>query len=302
MGEALVTGGGGFIGAHLTRRLVESGETVTVISAGSDRLRSEMPASVKKIRLDLRDRTAVADALNGKAFSSVFNLAGYIDHTPFFKGGRAVLQQHFDAVENLLEALDRHALKSFVQVGSSDEYGNAPSPQREDLREDPIAPYSLGKVAASHLIQTLAKTESFPGVVVRLFLAYGPGQDDRRFIPQIIKGCLARKKFDTSEGRQLRDFCFIDDIVDGLILASQRKEAIGHIINLASGQPVAVKHVVEKIVEQCGGGQPVFGAVAYRPGENMSLYADVAKAKQLLGWSSRTDLATGLAHTVKAFS
>lgn len=300
MAEVLVAGGAGFIGAHLTRRLVARGDRVTVLSTGAAP-RLPLPDAVEQISLDLRDRVETLKKLGRWRYHKIFNLSGYIDHQPFFKGGRAVLEQHFEALQNLLDTIDHKDLQSFVQVGSSDEYGNAPSPQREDFREDPIAPYSVGKVAATHLVQMLAKTENFPGVIVRLFLTYGPGQDDRRFIPQIIRGCLDKRKFNTSEGNQLRDFCYVDDIVDGLLLASDEKRAIGHVFNLASGTPVAVKDVVAKIVELCGGGDPVYGAVPYRPGENMSLFADVIKAKAVLGWMPKTSLEEGLSKTIESY-
>jgi UDP-glucose 4-epimerase len=301
MADVLVAGGAGFIGSRLTRALVDRGESVTIISTGAPRPTAAFPKSVQTIRLDLRDRAAVMSALKGKKFHKVFNLAGYIDHTPFAKGGRAVLDQHFAAVENLIEAVSGDALDAFVQAGSSDEYGNAPSPQREDMREAPISPYSIGKTAATHLIQTLSQTEKFPAVVVRLFLTYGPGQDDRRFIPQIIKGCREKRKFDTSEGKQLRDFCYVDDTVAGFIAASEKKAARGHVINVASGKPVTIRSVVEMIVDICGSGEPVFGSVPYRPGENLSLYADITKAKTLLGWTPKVELSTGLRKTVEQY-
>ena len=112
---------------------------------------------------------------------------------------------------NLIEALGQSPLRGFVQVGSSDEYGNVPAPQREDMREAPFSPYSAAKAGASHFVQALARTEGFPGSVVRFFLVYGPGQDQRRFLPQIIRGALADAAFPTSLGGQLRDFLYIDD-------------------------------------------------------------------------------------------
>ena len=81
-----------------------------------------------------------------------------------------------------------------------------PPPQCEELREQPISPYSLAKVASTHFLQMLQRTEGFPAVVLRLFLTYGPHQDNRRFLPQIIQACLRDDEFAVSDGHQLRDF------------------------------------------------------------------------------------------------
>ena len=126
---------------------------------------------------------------------------------------------HFTALQNLLEVIPRGKLKRFVQIGSSDEYGNASAPQHETLREQPISPYSLAKVASTHFLQMLHLTENFPAVTLRLFLTYGPGQDTGRFLPQIIRGCLADLTFPTSAGKQLRDFCYLDDTVRAILQA-----------------------------------------------------------------------------------
>ena len=126
------------------------------------------------------------------------------------------------------------------------------------MRESPISPYSAAKVSATHLIQMLSNTEGFPGVVLRFFLVYGPGQNAQRFIPQIINGCLDDKTFPTSAGEQLRDFCYIDDVVEAMLLAAQSQAAQGHVINIASGQPTCIRDVIETIQAKVGRGQPLF--------------------------------------------
>jgi nucleoside-diphosphate-sugar epimerase len=105
---------------------------------------------------------------------------------------------HFGGVQNILQSVNLDSLKRFVQIGSSDEYGNLSAPQTEDMRESPISPYSLGKAASTQLLQMLYSTEGLPTVILRLFLVYGPGQDLRRFIPQVIQGCLSSGYFPTS--------------------------------------------------------------------------------------------------------
>ena len=134
----------------------------------------------------------------------------------------------------------------------------------------------------------LYRTERFPVVILRLFLVYGPGQDSSRFLPQIIKGCFSGKEFETSLGEQLRDFCYIDDITDGILKTLKCNDVNGEVINLASGDPVSIRSVIEKVRNYIGKGRPIFGKIAYRPGENMKLYADTSKAESLLKWKSTT--------------
>lgn len=298
MKRLLVIGGTGFVGSHLCRVAGESGYSITSLSLN--------PAGrpihgVQYRNADLGDAGAVKGALGDGRFEYVVNCGGYIDHRLFRDGGRALIQRHFDGLQNVIECLDRGCLIRFVQLGSSDEYGSARAPQREDMREAPIAPYSLAKVAASHFLQMLWRTEKFPAVTLRLFLTYGPGQDARRFIPQLVRGCLAGGRFPVSGGAQLRDFCYVGDVTQGILRAFDVGAACGEVINLASGAPVTIRAVIEQVRALIGRGEPEFGRIPYRPGENKELYADISRAKSILGWSPRTDLATGLRRTVEFY-
>ena len=295
----LVVGGRGFIGRHVVARARRDGWTVTSLS----RRAVEAPgADAAELTVDATDavalRAALAAAPGGARFDYVVNCGGYIDHRPFSNGGRAVFAAHFDVVLHLLDAIDRAALRGFVNVGSSDEYGNAPAPQHEGLREAPIAPYSLGKMAATQLLQMLHRTEGLPASTVRLFLAYGPGQDRARFLPQIIAGCLADQEFPTSAGEQQRDFCYIDDVVEGIVAALVTPAAAGGVFNIASGRAVTIRTIIERVRAIVGRGRPTFGAIAYRPGENMALVADVSRAREVLGWTPQVSLEDGLARTI----
>ena len=199
----------------------------------------------------------------------------------------------------MIEFLVRDRLRCFIQIGSSDEYGDATSPQHEELREKAISPYALGKVANTHLLQMLNRTEAFPAVILRLFLTYGPGQTSNRFLPRIIKCCLKDEKFLTSSGKKLRDFCYVEDTVNAIIKALLIDDAIGHIINVASGKPISIKEITEKVRKNIGKGQPVFGAIPNRVGENMNLYANVEKSKDLLEWKPVVSLEEGLQRTIE---
>lgn len=296
--SALVAGGTGFIGRHLCRRLREM--SVRVLATGTGRRSLD---DVPVAAVDVRDPDAVRGVVeDAGTFDYVFNLAGYIDHTPWAEGGRGVYEQHARGAANLVETAWGPELEGFVQVGSSDEYGDAPAPQSEDDMPRPISPYSAGKLAATNLVGTLGRTEGFPGVTARLFLVYGPGQERRRFLPQVITACLRDEEVATTPGEQLRDFCYVEDVVDGLVLCA--RQAAGHkgeVFNLASGEPVSIRRMTELVRKEVGRGEILYGERPYRPDENMELYADVTKARRELGWSPATTLEEGLRRTVAAY-
>lgn len=295
--SVLVAGGGGFIGRAVADALAGLKAEVAVLGR-RPAPQAQATARIVRLAADVADAGALARALDGRRFDYVFNLSGAINHARFGQGGRQVVDTHFGGLCNLLDVLDVAALRGFVQVGSADEYGNVPAPQAEDRREAPISPYSAAKVAATYLVQALARTEGFPGAVVRYFLVYGPGQDQGRFLPQIIKGARKDREFPTSAGTQLRDFCYLDDAVEGTLLAGAVPGARGEVVNIASGRPVAIREVIEAVVRFVGRGRPVFGAHPLRPGENMALFADASKAARLLGFTARTSLDEGLSRTI----
>lgn len=296
----LVIGGTGFIGHHLLKASLQKRWQVSSVSLNPP-TKKRFVEGVRYLHLDLTDPLLVKESL-GEDFDYVVNLGGYINHQLFRDGGRDLIETHFTALQNLLEALSRRKLKRFVQIGSSDEYGNAPAPQREEWREQPISPYSLAKVASTHFLQMLFRTEHFPAVTLRLFLTYGPGQDSARFLPQIIRGCLDDKAFPTSSGEQLRDFCFVEDTVQAILQALVLPEAVGEVINVSSGEPVTIRTMIDKVCNYTGTGKPQHGEVPYRAGENMALYANVKKAETVLQWKASTSLDEGLQKTIDWFA
>ena len=296
--KILIVGGTGFIGRHLVKRCLKETSNVSILGLAEAYPDAAIKLDIEEICVDFCDKNALKKALAGKSYDYIFNLGGYIGHTPYLKGGRKVIEAHFVGLMNLLDCINIAQVKGFVQIGSSDEYGPARAPQKETMREMPISPYSLAKTAASHFIQMLSNTEGFPGVVLRLFLVYGPSQDDRRFLPQIMNACLKDDEFMISEGKQIRDFCYVGDVVDATIKAVLTPEAKGQIINIASGMPIPIKKMIKSVVELTGGGKPLWGTYPYRTGENMELYADVSLAHNLLGWKASTSLYDGLEKTI----
>ena len=299
--KILIIGGTGFIGGHLAKKCLSYSSFVTSLGLINRTEKKPNIKGVEYVQADISDSEKLKSVFNGRSYDYVFNLGGYIDHTPYFRGGYKVLESHFVGVINIINCLDKKRLKGFVQVGSSDEYGNQHAPQNESMRERPFSTYSFAKTAATHFIQMLHLSEGFPGVVVRLFLVYGSGQDEKRFLPQIVIACLKDETVETTEGRQLRDFCYIDDVVEGLIKAAVTPQAKGHIINIASGKPVLIRDMIDEIVGIIGKGNPVFGARPYREGEHMELFADINLAKELLCWEPLTMRKEGLIRTVNYY-
>jgi len=295
----LIIGGTGFIGQQIVKHALKLGWIVTCLSLNPNKCIINL--DVNYIVADITDKDSLKCLIGDTEFNYVVNCGGYIDHSLFFNGGRKIFDTHFQGVLNLIEALNQDALLSFVNIGSSDEYGNVAAPQSEIQREAPISPYSLGKVASTHFLQMLYRTEGFPATTLRLFLVYGPGQDNGRFLPQVIRGCLEGRSFPTSNGEQLRDFCFVQDVVDAIFLTFDNLEVKGEVINIASGLSISVRSVIETINRLVGKGDPRFGEIAYRPGENMELFADISKAKQLLHWKPKINLQDGLCQTIDHF-
>jgi len=296
--KLLIIGGTGFIGQHVVKMALKKGFNVTVLTKNNHNANDKLDGVIY-IAVDIGNKVSLLSNLKIKVFDYVINLGGYINHANYSNGGSEVYDVHFSGVRNLVDCLDKSKIKGFVQIGSSDEYGNNSAPQIETQREAPISPYSCAKVASTHFLQTLYRTEMFPAVILRPFLVYGPGQSEERFIPQIIKGCTNRQEFPVSKGEQLRDFCFIDDFIQAVFSALDNHSAHGEVINIASGKPISIKKMINTIVDIIGSGEPQFAQVAYRNGENMALYGDTTKAKEILGWKTSVSLRQGLLKTIK---
>jgi len=299
MPRTLIAGGTGFIGQRLALLLHQMGHDVSVIGT-NPRPCPNLESLGIAIHFGDLAQSSLSQISSKTAFDYVVNLSGYIDHRPISDSGWDVFEAHTKSTVNIINALDKDTLRTFVQVGTSDEYGNTKAPQHESHRESCVAPYSLAKLTNTHLVQMLARNQSFPGVVVRPFLVYGPGQSDNRLIPFIIQQCLDNKTFDTTPGEQFRDFIYIDDFCKGVISLFDQSDHYGSVFNVASGKGITVRHVIETVISEAGGGAANFGGKPYRPGESMALFADISAIKKATGWHPETSLKDGLRFTIDA--
>lgn len=295
-----MVGGTGFIGRNLSRIARSRGFEVSVLSSRKT-VADKVEGGIRYLQADIGDRGNLSSALSGCRFEYIVNLGGAINHSSYFSGGAAVINTHFNGLINLVNLLDWSGIRGFVQVGSSDEYGSIQSPQSEGKREAPFTSYSFAKTAGGHFLQMLYRENGLPVSIVRFFLVYGPGQDRNRFIPQIIKGCLSGRPFPVSKGEQLRDFCYVDDIAEGILNTLEAKDAKGRVLNLASGKPVSIRSMVEMVRKKVGTGDPLYGQIPYREGENMNLVADISLAEKVLNWRPKVTLEAGIEKTIEYF-
>lgn len=296
----LVLGGTGFIGRWVVEKALKRHYEVTVLSINRT-ISNFRIGGVNYICIDILDECLLKNALGKIQFNYVINLSGYIDHSELKQNGKKILETHFNGLINLISCLNWDELLNFIQVGSSDEYGNITAPQKENDLSLPISCYSMAKLAANQFLQMLYRSEGFPATILRFFLVYGPGQDENRFLPHIINCALRDKNFPVSEGKQKRDFCYIEDVVEGIFDALESHKCYGQIINIASGSPERISDVIERVLNIIGKGTPEYGAVDYRPGENMELYADISKAQRMLNWRPKTLLEDGLSKTISFY-
>ena len=295
----LIVGGTGFIGTNLVKKLLKLGLKVTCLSL-KNKKNKLVHKNLKYIFCDYSNFYILKKKIN-KPYEYVVNLGGYIDHSKFFVKGRTVINNHFLSTINLLSSIKKTKLKRYVHIGTCDEYGENVSPIKENVREDPVTTYAFGKLASMNLLIMLHKTENLPVTALRLFLVYGPLQKNDRLIPQVINGCLKKKSFPVSKGNQLRDFCYVDDIINAIILSLTNKKALGEVFNVGSGKPVSVKFIINKISQIIKQGKPQFNKIPFRKNENLKLYPSINKIRRILGWIPKTSLNQGLVKTINYY-
>lgn len=295
--KVIITGATGFIGRHLARTLAASGASVYGLSRGESDI-----ADVHGYVCDITDRRLLNEIVGDVRPSHIFHLAANKARSANIKDFRQCIDENLIGTLNLLEACEAAScVPRLISLGTCEEYGGAEAPYLETTREVPVSAYSCSKVAMTQLLQTYHRIHGFPTVVLRPSLAYGPGQGDEMFLPALIQTLLRGRRFAMSRGEQTRDYVYIDDVVEALMQAAMRPEAIGQVVNISSGTPTRIADVTRLAVDLIGNGVETLldvGKVAYRQGEAMNYWADRGKAKQLLGWEPSVNLCDGLARTV----
>lgn len=310
----LVTGGAGFIGSHLCERLLKDQKVGRVICV--DNLDPNYPVKFKRENLALllpnkKFRFYKTDIRNRKVLARIFKKEKpeYIVHLAAKTDTRSSVQEPYDhqsvnilGTLNLLELAKDYKVKNFVFFSSSSVYGNSSHPpfKEEDMKNYPLAPYGATKVAGEVLAYTYSFNHGLPVTVFRIFNAYGPRMRPSLVLHKWVREIFSGKPIEMSgTGSRRRDFTYVGDIVDAVQLALKRKNDY-IILNIGNSKPISLAQLL-KILEK------VFGRkidLWRRPSSKASVeltYANVTKARRVLGWKPKTSMERGVSNFVSWF-
>lgn len=308
--NVLVTGGAGFIGSHLARRLVEEGHRVVVLDNESTGRRENVPAGARYLRGDV---TRPADVASAFAFgpNAVFHVAGHVSMIRSFTDPLRDLRSNVEGTVNVLTACLERRVPRVLYASSMTAYGDCTIlPTPEDAPCVPTSYYGITKQAAERYLHCTALRPdvdfAFGVTSLRMYSVYGPVQaldNPYQGVLGIFLGNLLRGEPLTvfGDGEQSRDFVYVGDVVEGWMRALACPATVGRVYNLGSGKRLSINQLADHALAAFGHARtdyPVEYAPA-RPGEQRHVEADVSRARAELGWEPKVDFAQGLAETVR---
>ncbi len=302
--KILVTGATGFVGANITRHFVEKRESVAVIVRN------------KKLNWRLSDISSKIDIYKSDILNP--SLEKIIDRIKpdyiFHMAAYGVMADELDIQEmvnvnirgtvNLINAVKKNKLKLLVNIGSAVEYGVKDHKISEDDLLEPINDYGWTKAGATLFCQKEGIKNSLPVLTLRLFTPFGYFEDRTRLIPSVILSAIKNKPIKVSVPTSVRDFIFIEDIIEAFELATKQKIRPGEVINIGSGKQHSVGEVVEKIISLSNSNSHVeWGAVKKQSRfiEPKKLEADISKAYKVLGWKPKHSFEDSLIKSISWF-
>ncbi|HEY8953101.1 MAG TPA: NAD-dependent epimerase/dehydratase family protein [Candidatus Dormibacteraeota bacterium] len=301
--RVVVTGAAGFIGSHLSERLLAAGHEVVGIDSFADYYeKARKEQNLETSRSNDRFHFAAADLVDAD-LDPLLDGAAVVYHLAGQPGVRPSWGNLFDryvrdnviATQRLLEALKKVPIKRFVFAGSSSVYGDAERfPTKETALPRPVSPYGVTKLAAEHLTLLYTRNFGIPAVSVRYFTFYGPRQRPDMAFSRFMQAMTAGEDIEVfGDGEQTREFTYVSDAVDGTIKASTA-DVVGEIFNLGGGSRVTVNKVLSTL-EEISGLSIRRQNLPAAPGDPRHTGASINLARERLGWEPRVSLAEGLA-------
>lgn len=303
----LVTGGGGFIGSHLVRTLVQRGKQVRVLENSSSGSRERLTDILKDIEWvdgDLRDSDTLRKVCQG--VEVIFHQAAIASVSRSIAEPAMTHATNVTGTLNLLLAARDAGARRVVFASSSAVYGNLPAtPKSETMPVQPLSPYAVQKLAAESYCRIWHALYGLETVALRYFNVFGPAQNPQsayaavipRFISAVLEG---RTPVVYGDGEQSRDFIYVSDVVESNLLAAAIPEATGQVINIGTGKKTTINHLLaelERLIER-----PIHPRYkAPRPGDVRESLADISLMRAILGYEPAISFAEGLALTFRAF-
>ena len=306
----LVTGGAGFIGTHLIRRLLEDGHAVSVVDNESNGERANVPAEAWYAKADVA-RPAEIEPAFARGLDAVCHIAGQVSIIRSFSDPVVDLRTNVEGTLNVLQLCLKYKVPRLVYASSMTLYGNCrtvPTPESEPCLPDSY--YGITKHAAERYVHSTAERPDlgfdFGVTSLRMYSVYGPGQsynNPYQGVLGIFSGNLLRGEPITifGDGEQTRDFVYIGDIVDGWVRALKTPAASGGVFNLGSGRSLSINQLAEAAIAAFGhrpGSYKIIRKPA-RPGEQRRVQADIHQAQAVLGWKPQTTFEVGLGETIR---
>jgi UDP-glucuronate 4-epimerase len=307
----LVTGGAGFIGSHLVEKLLSLGHNVAILDDFNDFYdpgikRQNIAAVAKDVaihHLDLRDGGAVRNLFHREKFEAIAHLAARAGVRPSIQNPQLYYDTNVDGTLHLLDAARVTGIERFLFASSSSVYGNSkPVPFSEDRQLfQTLSPYGATKIAGEFLCSTYSHLYGIRVVALRYFTVYGPRQRPDLAIHQFTQKIHAGKPIDQfGDGTTRRDYTYIDDIIQGTMAAFKYDGPMFDIFNLGESETIQLRDLIAGI-ENALGEKAKINRLPEQPGDMPVTYADISKARKLLGYNPSTRLSDGLPRFIEWF-
>ncbi|MCX8008781.1 MAG: GDP-mannose 4,6-dehydratase [Patescibacteria group bacterium] len=292
-----LNGGAGFIGSHLAEMLAKDNRVTAYDNFSSAVLTDEILKTIPNVtfvRGDMRDKETISRAMRGH--DVVIHLAAAHIRLSL-SNPHEVHDVNTTGVLTTLLAAKQNRIQRFIYLSSSEIYGSAKNPLiREDDPKDPTTVYGVSKYIGELYTQYFHRHEGLPSMIIRLFNTYGPRAHFEdvygEVIPRMcVRALCGEPPIIFGTGEQTRDFTYITDTIDGIIKASSEDSLLGDVVNIAYGQEVSIKHVAEAIKNETGV-SPVYRPA--RPHDVVRHAADTTKAKNVLQWNPKINIAEGI--------
>jgi NAD dependent epimerase/dehydratase len=304
----LITGAGGFIGSHLTEKLVELGIKVKAFVRYNSRndwsllelLPKEKLDKIEVIMGDLKDADAVRHA--AEDVDIIFHLGSLIAIPYSYLHPRETIETNVLGALNVLTAAKESSIEKLIHTSTSEVYGTAkyvPIDENHPLQGQ--SPYSASKIGADKIAESFFRSFDLPIAIIRPFNTYGPRQSARAVIPTIITQALTREKIFLGSLHPTRDYTYVRDVVEAFVKVAQSPKSVGEVLNIGSNSEISIGDLANKIFSLVGKKAEIItdpARVRPQDSEVERLWCNNTKAKRLLGWEPTTSLDEGLKKTI----